>query len=166
LRNPPYHYFRHASSYYDHHFHKQGRLEDVGAWVPHVHHEIGSWYQIATESLHAEQISGVATQGKTDTPPFIAFWTTRVTVQSSMDGHFWSPVDGSKVFTANSDQETVVPIMFEHPIVATYLRIYPVAWEGQSAGALPGLRAGYLDCETAIPLPTSAPPTYACIVSC
>jgi len=42
----------------------------------------------------------------------------------------WEDVDGGKIYTGNTDKDTQVDVIFDTPVEARYIRIYPQTWNG------------------------------------
>jgi hypothetical protein len=77
--------------------------------------------------FNAQTIAGVVTQGRADA----AQWVTSYKVQTSTNCDTYSDVDGGKVFTANTDQGTLVRNAFSTPVQGVMcLRLLPQAWNG------------------------------------
>ncbi len=79
-------------------------------------------YQIdASESV---SVSGVITQGRREA----AQWVTSFKVRVSSDLKNWVWVECGRVFNGNSDYSTKIFTLFDRPVKARYIRIYPESW--------------------------------------
>ena len=69
-------------------------------------------------------------------------WVKTVKIAYSINGRTWNYVDKGSIFNANSDRNTKASILFETPVYARTIRIYP-----QSYNNWPTMRfeAVYLD---------------------
>ena len=112
-----------------------GRLNSRSAWAPKRAQE-GEWMQIDTGSL--QTIAGVVTQGHRNAGQ----WVTSFIVKVSADGQQWKDVECQRRWPGNKDQRSKVKTYFPEPVVARYVRLYPMAWHGW-----PSMRAGALICE-------------------
>jgi len=71
-----------------------------------------------------QQINAVATQGSASRPS----WVTAYDVAFSNDGRHWAKAN--KRFTGNADAVQAVKNTLPRPVLARYVRIIPVAWDG------------------------------------
>ncbi|KAK3611486.1 hypothetical protein CHS0354_039099 [Potamilus streckersoni] len=123
-----------------------GRLyNSFGAWSPLV--AVGKpWIQV--DLLQPKNISGIFTQGS----PTDDKWITKFYISTSIDGFSFTlysyEVGGTpKIFTGNSDRNTVVQNLFNRNVLARHVRI--IAVEGAPNGI--GLRFNLVGCYSAIP---------------
>ncbi|XP_072041386.1 uncharacterized protein [Amphiura filiformis] len=100
----------------------------AGAWCPQTN-DANQWIQSALDV--PTWVSGVLIQGRHDR----AQWVTQFKVQYSYsnDGNNWMFVQqennqGDMIFDGNTDQNTVVTNLFPKPVIASYIRIVPTAW--------------------------------------
>ena len=112
-----------------------GRLGSRTGWIPESNDK-GQWMQFDTGFV--QSIIGVVTQGRQDSQS----WVTSFKVAVSSDGHTWTWVGCGRVFDANLDRDTRVQNLFFKPVMARYVRIFPLTWENSI-----GLRAGAIVCE-------------------
>lgn len=84
--------------------------------------EFSDLFQIdASESV---SVSGVITQGRREA----AQWVTSFKVRVSSDLKNWVWVECGRVFDGNSDYSTKIFTLFDRPVKARYIRIYPESW--------------------------------------
>ena len=97
-------------------------------------------------------ISGVITTGNGRKPE----WVTGYQVYTSFDGKTFSPYSDKinsavpKNFSANTDQTTEVPNLFNRNIYGQYVRIYPTTYHGAVS-----MNFEILGCNPSVPLPGS-----------
>lgn len=106
-------------------------------------------------------LSGILTQGEKGGQR----WLTRYTVSTSIDGKTWTPYafragdSNPRVFNGNRNNYGTVRHLFNRNITAQYIRIYPLAWHGES----PAFRFNILGCNPDLPhtptVTTEAPRT-------
>ena len=75
----------------------------------------------------------------------VAYWVTQVRLQYSQNGVNWTTYvngNGTSVFNANTDQNSIVQIDMDPPILAQHIRVNPVAWNGYI-----GMRFEFLGCN-------------------
>lgn len=113
----------------------QGRLNSASAWVP-ANDNDGHWIQYNTGKV--QTILGVVTQGY----PSWNRYTTSFKVKVSQDGRKWRWVQCGNAFPGNEDTSTQVRTVFDSPVLAQFVRIYP-----EANGANLALRAAVLVCE-------------------
>lgn len=101
----------------------RGSLNSPAAWSAWPANYT-DWYQLGVDDAH--RIAGIAIKGRADANE----WVTKFSVKSSLDGSTWVNVDGGKVFTGNTDRNTLVKVKFDTPINTKYIRIYPKAISG------------------------------------
>jgi len=112
-----------------------GRLNSLTAWGP-KRPQVGEWLQMDTGSL--QTIAGVVTQGRRG----VNQWVKSFIVKVSADGRQWKDVECQRRWKGNKDQSSKVKTFFPEPLLARYIRIYPMAWH-----AWPSMRVGTLICE-------------------
>ncbi|XP_035660129.1 putative GPI-anchored protein pfl2 [Branchiostoma floridae] len=112
----------------------KARLNGGIAWQFNVSYNSEPWLQVNLTTNH--YVSGVQTQGKW------GGWLTSYMIKYSIDGFTWSSFEDGKVFPANSDGLDITQQILDPPIFATYLRIYPLTWNGN----VPRLRMELLGC--------------------
>ncbi len=76
------------------------------------------------DAAESVSVSGVITQGRREA----AQWVTTFKVRVSTDLKNWVWVECGRVFDANSDYSTKVFTLFDRPVKARYIRIYPASW--------------------------------------
>ena len=118
-----------------HHSVIAGRLNSLTAWGPKRSQQ-GEWIQIDTGSL--QTIAGVVTQGRRNS----AQWVTSFIVKVSADGRQWKDVECQRRWSGNKDQNTKVRTSFPEPLIARFVRVYPMTWHNW-----PSMRVGALICE-------------------
>lgn len=105
------------------------------------------WIQVDFKS--PKLLSGVLTQGENGGQR----WLTRYTVEVSMDGRTFTPYafkagdTNPRLFNGNFNNHGTARHLFNRNITAQYIRIYPVAWHGDS----PAFRFNILGCNPDIP---------------
>ena len=112
-----------------------GRLGSPDGWCA-ASAVIGEYMQIDTGAL--QSIEGIVTQGRGTSWQ----WVTSFKVSVSIDGVHFTPVQCGSVFNANSDMDTKVENVFDHPVYGRYIRIFPQAWYNWIS-----MRAAVLVCE-------------------
>ncbi|XP_078665685.1 uncharacterized protein LOC144908050 [Branchiostoma floridae x Branchiostoma belcheri] len=113
----------------------KARLNGPIAWQFNVSRDRQPWLQVNLTTNH--YISGLQTQGKW------GGWLTSYMVMYSVDGLTWTPFEEGKVFPANSNGVNTTQNILDPPILATYVRIYPLSWNGN----VPRLRMELLGCN-------------------
>ena len=106
---------------------EQSRLNGPNAWASAV---VDSTQHLQADLGEMKIIAKFATQGTGHTS---SEWVTSYKFGYSIDGVTYSMVkDGylDKVFTGNTDSDTVVEHTFDNVIVASYVRVYPRTWQG------------------------------------
>jgi len=116
--------------------HGRGRLDSPQAWST-KNNAVGEWYQMDNGKI--ANISGVVIQGRANNDQRVT--TFRVKYRDS--GETWSDVDGSAIYTGNTDRDTKVEVTFATPLNTRYIRIYPETWNGHMS-----LRAGIISDST------------------
>ncbi|XP_030841953.1 uncharacterized protein LOC115924199 [Strongylocentrotus purpuratus] len=97
-----------------------------GAWSARTNNQ-DQFIQADLRQLH--EVSGVMTQGRN----MHLQWVNSFRVQYSIDGLTWTAVQnaimaGSKVFTGNTDSNTIVTNDFSPNVVTRFIRIEPLTW--------------------------------------
>ena len=77
-----------------------------------------------------EIVSAVASQGRQDFPQ----WVLTYSIQYSNDNVNFTDYNGGAVFTANTNQNTIVRNDFSPLIRARYIRILPLSFNTRVAG--------------------------------
>jgi len=101
--------------------HGRGRLDSEQAWSSQ-HNTVGQWYQI--DNGVVDTIMGIAIKGRNDHPQRVESFK----VKSKGVSGTWEDVDGGKIYTGNTDRDTQVDAIFDTPVEARYVRIYPQTW--------------------------------------
>jgi len=101
----------------------------VEAWRPAVCDKNTSWVQVDLGSTYAVGWYAISGCRRND------YWTTKFAISYSLDGKKFTVITtGSgepKLFDGNSDSITAkVCTIFQHNVVARYLRIHPVEYNG------------------------------------
>jgi hypothetical protein len=137
--NSPYHRFKFSSTYGNSAvgtYLAMPRLASPYAWCAGTP-DVGQWVQIDTGVV--QTIVGVVMQGRRDA----AQWVTSFKVMVSQDQVVWDDVQCGRVFNINpNDVNERVKTVFEEPLMARYVRIYPQTWFGFEC-----MRAGVLLCQ-------------------
>ncbi|KAK6166495.1 hypothetical protein SNE40_023168 [Patella caerulea] len=130
-----------ASSYHGASYAANGRLfNPYGGWEPRTNYGY-EWIQV--DFLQPSFVSGVVTQGS----GLNKKWVTKFFVETSVDGiHFlrYTENDRTRMFTGNSDQNSVVKNVFKNSFIARYVRIVPKEWSPYGVG----LRFNIIGCLT------------------
>ncbi|XP_075068619.1 contactin-associated protein-like 2 isoform X2 [Mixophyes fleayi] len=106
---------------------KLNRREGDGGWSP-LDSDHYQWLQVDFESR--KQIRAIATQGRYSSSD----WVSQYRLLYSDTGRNWKPYhqDGNIwAFPGNVNSDTVVRHDLRHPIVARYVRIVPLDWNGE-----------------------------------
>ena len=85
---------------------------------------------IEVDLLWIVTVTGVLTQGRARSHDQ---WVTSYSVATKVDGmefQFYTEKGRKKIFTANSDRNTIVRQNLRPAVVARWFRIYPVTWHG------------------------------------
>jgi hypothetical protein len=137
--NSPYTMFKFSSTYGNNPagtYLGMPRLASPYAWCA-ANPNIGEWIQMDTGLV--QTISGLVTQGRRDA----AQWITSFKVMVSQDQVIWDDVQCGRVFTVNPrDNNERIKTVFDEPIVARYVRVYPQSWFGWEC-----MRVGILLCQ-------------------
>nr|XP_057928815.1 contactin-associated protein-like 4 isoform X2 [Doryrhamphus excisus] len=127
VSNLPHSSFRSSSQLSGSHgpvYAKVNRREGAGGWSPLV----SDRYQWLEVDLGARtQITAAATQGRYGSSD----WLTSYLLMFSDTGHNWRQhrqEDSFGALPGNSNADTVVQYKLDHPVVARFLRLIPVAW--------------------------------------
>eukprot|EP00960_Hanusia_phi_P062612 765213-Hanusia_phi.AAC.3 len=115
--------------------HGRGRLRSPQAWSSR-YNQVGQWMQI--DGGQVQGIAGVMTQGRHDMDQ----WVTLFEVEVSEDGDKWIEVECGRIFDGNSDRDSKELAVFLKPVIARFVRIYPLDWKGHMS-----MRAAILLCE-------------------
>ena len=95
----------------------------TGAWSA-KHNNVGQWVQVDFDK--GVKFTGIATQGRQDHDQ----WVKSYKIMYGEDGKHFEYYDGGKVFSGNSDKDTIVGHRLNPPIHAKSIRILPVSWHG------------------------------------
>jgi len=120
---------------WDHYGHP--KLGESYCWKSKTNTAGEEWLQIDTGSLQA--VAGVVVQGRSN----YARWVQTFKVMVSQRGKTWTYVQCGRIFDGNTDYTTKVEVVFDKPVEARYVRIYP---ETSQSGF--DMRAAVLLCET------------------
>ncbi len=122
--------------------HARSEIGSDQAWSPKLGFVAGQeWMKIELPSV--KLVTGVVTQGRT---AGAMQYVKTLTVETSIDNNKLSLVDSGKIFDANTEPSTLKLILFEQPVLAKYVIIYPQTYEWG-----PSMRAGVI-VRTADPL--------------
>ncbi|KAJ1490396.1 galactose-binding domain-like protein [Baffinella frigidus] len=115
----------------------QGRLNSDSGWAPPDTNP-GHWIQYNVGKVKA--VNGVVTQG------YVGWnrWVKSFKVKVSADGKKWRWVQCGNSFQGNTDTDTQVRTVFDKPVMAQFVRIYP---ESPGNGNGFAMRAAILVCE-------------------
>ncbi|XP_075052475.1 coagulation factor V [Mixophyes fleayi] len=135
-----------ASHYLDHWEPKLARLNNLGsynAWSAHLNKSSLPWIQVDLQKIFL--ISGIQTQGANKY--FSQYYITQFFVVYSKDKKKWTTFRGNstvlhKLFDGNVDSTSIKENLFDPPIAARYIRVYPTKFFNQLA-----LRMELLGCE-------------------
>ncbi|KAM9320236.1 coagulation factor V [Gastrophryne carolinensis] len=135
-----------ASHYIDYWEPKLARLNNVGsynAWSTNMNKSALPWIQVDLQKTFL--ISAIQTQGASKY--FSQYYVTEFFVVYSKDKRKWTAFKGNstalhKLFQGNVDSSTIKENVFEPPIAARYIRIYPTKYNNK-----PTLRMELLGCE-------------------
>lgn len=87
--------------------------------------KIGEQNQIMVDLTKSSLVTGVATQGRGEED--YEHWVTRYSIETSENGADW--IDHG-IFGGNFDNETKCMARFEHPVLARYVKLYVVDYNG------------------------------------
>ena len=90
---------------------------EVNAWCSKANAK-GEWIQV--NSVNPVFWTGIVMQGGNNGNS----WVKTLLVSYSLNGVDWNYVENAKVFSANSDANTKVPIDFAEPVYARVIRIH------------------------------------------
>ncbi|CAB4026958.1 Hypothetical predicted protein [Paramuricea clavata] len=113
----------------------------TGAWSSKTN-DVNQWLQIHFKRLTA--IVGVSTQGRAGLTQFVKSYT----LSYSQDGSTFQSYTSNgllKVFTGNSDTDTVVDHSLPTAIIAKYIRVHPKTWHGHISMRVE-FNGCYIDC--------------------
>ena len=101
-----------------------------GSWTASsTSQQVGQWIQVDFGERR-RSIYSVATQGHNGQDE----WVTSYKIGHSDDGSSFSDVLGgdgnARVFTGNTDRNTVVTHLLDAPVTARYFRLFPLSWNG------------------------------------
>lgn len=101
--------------------HSKSTLDSVQAWSSR-YNKIDEYITFDLGSIRT--IGGVVTQGRKNYNQ----WVTSFKVRYSNDNKNYKEVDFEHKFNANWDRSTKVTNLFNFPVTARYIRIYPQSW--------------------------------------
>ncbi|XP_073419907.1 coagulation factor V [Dendrobates tinctorius] len=135
-----------ASHYIDPWEPKLARLNNVGsynAWNAHLNRSSLPWIQVDLRKIFL--LSGIQTQGASKY--FTQFYIREFFVAYSKDNRKWNVFKGNstathKLFEGNSDSQSIKENVFDPPIPARYIRVFPTRFHNE-----PVLRMELLGCE-------------------
>ncbi|KAM4044098.1 coagulation factor V [Anomaloglossus baeobatrachus] len=135
-----------ASHYIDSWEPKLARLNNVGsynAWNAYLNKSSLPWIQVDLQKVFL--LSGIQTQGASKI--FTQYYIKEFFVAYSKDNRRWNVFKGNstathKLFEGNSDSHSIKENLFDPPIPARYIRVFPTRFENQ-----PALRMELLGCE-------------------
>ncbi|XP_033111312.1 neuropilin-1-like [Anneissia japonica] len=98
--------------------------DGIGAWCAKTN-ILGQWIQVDLGNI--TNVTGLITQGRIAYSQYVTVYK----VDYSLNGLQWQFVSQNgyeKEFRGNSDGNTTVTRLFPVPVLAKYIRIYPIAW--------------------------------------
>ena len=98
------------------HIKKEGNRR--GAWSAKTNDDF-QWLQVDLSSITV--VKGIATQGRQDSDQ----WVTGYTLSYSSNGSHFDGYEGGKIFTGNSDRDTIVKHNLLPYIIGRYIRVRP-----------------------------------------
>ncbi|XP_033107775.1 uncharacterized protein LOC117109513 isoform X2 [Anneissia japonica] len=123
-----------SSEYDDQHGARRGRLNltpdsgGIGAWAARSN-DRNQWIQVNLGQV--KEVTGVITQGRNGN---YDQWVTSYEILYGMDGNSWQPILGAngqaREFVGNFDKDTQVRHLFPEAVIAKYIRIHPLRWNG------------------------------------
>ncbi|KAM8967283.1 contactin-associated protein-like 2 [Pelodytes ibericus] len=126
----PHQSFRSSSMMYSSYapgYAKLNRREGSGGWSP-LDSDHYQWLQV--DFGNRKQIRSIATQGRYSSSD----WVSQYRMLYSDTGRNWKPYhqDGNIwAFLGNVNSDTVVRHDLQHPVIARYVRIVPLDWNGE-----------------------------------
>ncbi|KAL9955598.1 hypothetical protein ACROYT_G036941 [Oculina patagonica] len=118
--------------------HFQAKSGQYGAWAVSTNDQF-QWFQVDFGNF--AKVTGLATQGRQDG----GWWVKTYSLSFGYEGVFFEDYkenDVKKVFNGNTDRYTVVSHDLENPIIAKFVRINPITWQGYIS-----LRAEFYGCR-------------------
>jgi len=97
--------------------------ENGGAWASAGSYYAPHWVQIDLGSV--KKVTAIATQGHPDKGQ----WIKTFQISSGSDPNSLTLYDNGKIFTGNTDSNTVVKNIFDPPIEARYIRVLMMSWQ-------------------------------------
>lgn len=98
-----------------------------GSWAS-LYNSVGQYLQADLGTVR--RVEKVATQGRQNSNQYVTSFRFSYSVTGS-DYTFILNDDGSeRIFSGNSDQNTIVENAFDSALVARYVRLYPQTWYG------------------------------------
>ncbi|EDO40691.1 predicted protein, partial [Nematostella vectensis] len=86
---------------------------------------------------HPVKLTGIGTQGQVSTDQ----WVTKYRIEYSINNIGWNNYTENsqlkvrtaktKVFSGNDDKDTISIRHLRHPVMARFIRIYPLTWHGR-----------------------------------
>ncbi|XP_048245056.1 mucin-19-like isoform X7 [Haliotis rufescens] len=134
---------------------------NIGAWMPKTMDK-GQWIEARFD--HPEYINAIITKGREGSSQWVKAFMIAYSIDGKTFQYYEKSAGSPKIFNGNFDGDSAVRTVLT-PIVARYIRIQPVIWEGAIA-----LRFSIIGCrapEEVLPtLVPSAGPTAAPQQSC
>lgn len=110
---------------------RKGGLNSSTGWHPRsgAPTDGSEWHEMKLSGVRA--IHGVALQGRGDG---VEQWIEEFTVKYKNAGDQWLDVDGGFVFSGTGDNDTTVWAIFNAPVAAKSIRVYPKTWHNWYSG--------------------------------
>jgi hypothetical protein len=137
---------------------------EYGGWTPAQSRGplfTGEWLEIDLE--HVYNLTAIDTQGLSGLD---RVWTSSYRVVYSTNGVLWTPVltvaGEEQLFTGNHNSFAVATNLFNPPLTARYVRVYPMTWTG---ALQPGLRVELHGCDSTVAPARSPSPSPSILPS-
>jgi hypothetical protein len=94
-----------------------------GSWATKTNN-VNEWLQVDLGKV--TKVTHIATQGRQDANQ----WVRTYSLQSSLNGRHFVDYKGGKIFTGNTNRNTIVKHALKPAIIARYIRVRIKTWYG------------------------------------
>ena len=98
---------------------------NAGAWSSSTL-SVGEYIQVDLRTVR--RLERVATQGRNNHNQWVTSYSMAYSVDDEHYAYIYNADGSDKVFTGNSDPDTIVQHDFDRAIIARYVRLYPQTW--------------------------------------